>query len=249
MPPARIGTVDIPVRVDRSRYFHDLSYLELSALFAAPLKAAALFRWQELAPPGALGVVAPWVLTHRKPPKSPRQWQHDASVGDFRDSAPGRSALAAFSSALQTLAAGLAIFPSPPLFAPSAANRDQLRRFFSEVATRDAVGAERVWIPDGLWEPRAAVGFAREIGVTCALDPLVRDPSQPAEVYEDLDAPALYFRITGLGRSGPLRAEALEDLAALLEHYENIELTVAFASPSRWQDARNFKKLLEGAGS
>jgi hypothetical protein len=85
--------------------------------------------------------------------------------------------------------------------------------------------------------------------VTCAIDPLVRDPGQPAEVYEDLDAPALYFRISGLGRSGPLRAEALEDLTALLEHYENIELTVAFASPTRWQDARNFKKMLEGAGS
>ncbi len=249
MPPARIGTVDIPERVERARYFEELSYLELSALFAAPLKSASLARWQELAPPGALGLVAPWVLTHRKPPKSERLWHHDASVGDFRDSAPGRSALAAFAGAVTQLAASLAIFPSPPLFAPSTANRDQLRRFFGEVATREAVGADRVWIPDGLWEPRAAVGFASEIGVICAIDPLVRDPARPAEVYEDLDASALYFRIGGLGRSGSLRAEALEDLAALLEHYENIELTVAFASPTRWQDARNFKKLLEGAGS
>ncbi len=249
MPPVRIGTVDIPERVERSRYFEELSYLELSALFAAPLKAASLARWQELAPPGALGLVAPWVLTHRKPPKSERLWHHDASVGDFRDSVPGRSALAAFSGAVTQLAATLAIFPSPPLFAPSTANRDQLRRFFGEVATREAVGADRVWIPDGLWEPRAAVGFAGEIGVTCAIDPLVRDPARPTEVYEDLDASALYFRISGLGRSGSIRAEALEDLAALLEHYENIELTVAFASPTRWQDARNFKKLLEGAGS
>jgi uncharacterized protein YecE (DUF72 family) len=252
MPPVRIGTVDIPERVERSRYFQELSYLELSALVPAPLKPAALARWQELAPPGAVGLVAPWVLTHRshrKPSRAERQWPHDASVGDFRDSAPGRAALAAFATALTALSASLAIFPSPPLFAPSTANRDQLRRFFGEIATRETVGADRVWIPDGLWEPRAAVGFARELGVTCAIDPLVRVPGQPAEVYEDLDAPALYFRISGLGRSGPLRAEALEDLSALLEHYENIELTVAFASPTRWQDARNFKKMLEGAGS
>ena len=249
MPPVRIGTVDIPERVERSRYFHELSYLELSALFAGPLKPGAIARWQELAPPGALGLVAPWVLSHRKPPRTERQWPHDTSVGDFRDSALGRSALAAFATAATALSASLAIFPSAPLFAPSTANRDQLRRFFHEIATREAVGAERVWIPDGLWEPRAAVGFARELGVTCAIDPLVRDPNQPAEDYEDLDAPALYFRISGLGRSGPLRTEALEDLAALLEHYENIELTVAFASPTRWQDARNFKKMLEGAGS
>jgi len=89
------------------------------------------------------------------------------------------------------------------------------------------------------------VKFATELGVTCAIDPLVYDPNTPAEVYEDLEAEALYFRLTGLGRTGPIRSEKLDDLAALVEHYESIELTLAFASPSRWQDARNFKKLLE----
>jgi uncharacterized protein YecE (DUF72 family) len=249
MPPVRIGTVDIPERTPRERYFQELSYLELSALFAGPLKGGSLAKWQELAPPGALGLVAPWVLTHRKPPTATRLWHHDASVGDFRDSAPGRTALAAFRDTVAAVSASLAIFPSPALFAPSTANRDQLRRFFAEVATPEAVGAARVWIPDGLWEPRAAVAFARELGVTCAIDPLVHDPGQPDEVYEDLDAPALYFRVIGLGRSGPIRSEKLEDLAGLLEHYDDIELTVAFASPARWQDARNFKKLLEGAAA
>jgi hypothetical protein len=246
MPPVRIGTVDIPERVERERYFQELSYLELSALFAGPLKTASLGRWQELAPPGALGLVAPWVLTQRKPPRAERLWHHDASVGDFRDSALGRSALAMFHTAVVGVSASLAVFASPPLFAPSTANRDQIRRFFAEVATPEAVGAARVWIPDGLWEPRAAVAFATEVGVTCAIDPLVFDPGRPEEVYEDLEAPALYFRIGGLGRTGAIRSEKLEDLAALAEHYENIELTIAFASPARWQDARNFKKLLDG---
>ena len=249
MAPVRIGTVDIPERIERGRYFQELPYLELSALFAGPLKAGAMARWQELAPAGALGLVAPWVLTQRKPPTATRLWHHDASVGDFRDSVLGRSALAAFRDAVSAVSASHVIFGSPALFAPSTANRDQLRRFFGEIATREAVGAERVWIPDGLWDPRTAVGFASEIGVTCAIDPLVFDPAQPAEIYEDLEAPALYFRIAGLGRSGSIRSEKLEDLAALAEHYENIELTIAFASPARWQDARNFKKLLEGAAS
>jgi uncharacterized protein YecE (DUF72 family) len=249
MPPVRIGTVDIPVRIERERYFQELTYLELSALVAGPLKAAALARWRDLAAPGSLGLVAPWVLTHRKPPRTERLWHHDASVGDFRDSVLGRSALALFRDAVTTVAASHAIFPSPPLFAPSTANREQLQRFFAEVATEEAVGAPRVWIPDGLWEPRAAVGFATEIGVTCALDPLVYDPNRPAEVYEDLEAPALYFRVSGLGRAGPIRSEKLDDLAALVEHYQDVALTVAFASPARWQDARNFKKLLEATGS
>jgi hypothetical protein len=247
MPPVRIGTVDIPERIERPRYFHELPYLELSALFAGPWKAGVLAKWQEAAPPGALGLVAPWVLTQRKPPKSERLWHHDQTVGDFRDSAHGRSALAAFRDTVTAVTASHVVFRSPPLFAPSVANRDQLKWFFGELATVEAVGAARVWIPDGLWEPRSAVKFAGEIGVTCAIDPLVFDPNTPAEVYEDLEATSLYFRMVGLGRGGPIRTELLEDLAGLVEHYEDIELTLAFASPARWQDARNFKKLLEGA--
>ena len=246
MPTVRIGTVDLPERLERERYFHELSYLELSALFAGPLKPAALARWQ-VAPPHAVGLVAPWVLTQRKPPKAERLWHHDATVGDFRDSAHGRSALAAFREVVTSITASHAIFRSPALFAPSSANRDQLRRFFGEIATEEAVGAPRIWVPDGLWDPRSAVAFATELGVTCAIDPLVHDPGKPEEVYEDLVTPALYFRIAGLGRTGPIRTEKLEDLAGLVEHYQDIDLTIAFASPTRWQDARNFKKLLESA--
>jgi uncharacterized protein YecE (DUF72 family) len=247
MPPVRIGTVDLPERLERERYFHTLSYLELGALFAGPLKSAAAARWKAAAPAHSLGLVAPWVLTHRKAPKAERLWHHDATVGDFRDSAHGRSALAAFRQTVTELTASHAVFRSPPLFAPSVANRDQLRRFFEEVATEEAVGAPRVWVPDGLWEPRAAVHFATELKITCAIDPLVVDPSRPAEVYEDLEAPALYFRIEGLGRSGSIRSEKLEDLAGLIEHYQeqDTDLTVAFASAARWNDARNLQKLLE----
>ena len=249
MPPVRIGTVDIPERVERERYFQELSYLELSALFAGPLKTPALAKWQATAPPNTLGLVAPWVLTQRKPPNAARLWHHDATVGDFRNSAHGRSALAAFREAVTTVTASHAIFKSPALFAPSTSNRDLLKQFFGEVATPETVGTARVWVPDGLWEPRMAVRFATELGVTCAFDPLVYDPNAPAEVYEDLEATTLYFRISGLGRTGPIRDEQFDDLAALVEHYQDIELTVAFISPARWQDARNFKKLLEGAAS
>ncbi len=283
MPPVRIGTVDLPERLERERYFRELSYLELSALFAGPLKAAALAKWTQHpstgvvdddqdddhaggaqadevggdevggrfdeGEPRSLGLIAPWVLTQRQPPRAARLWHHDATVGDFRDSALGRSALVAFRAAVTTVTASHAIFPSPALFAPSMANRDRLKHFFGEVATVETVGATRVWVPDGLWEPRVAVHFATELGVVCAIDPLVYDPGNPGEVYEDLEAPALYFRVGGLGRAGAIRSEKLEDLAALVEHYQDqdIDLTIAFASPARWTDARNFKKLLEGA--
>src|SRR5262249_14021998 len=65
---------------------------------------------------------------------------------------------------------------SPDHLAPSAANRAQLHQFFGELATEAAIGCPRVWVPGGLWEPPAAVKLARELGVTCAIDPLVREP-------------------------------------------------------------------------
>ena len=247
MAEARIGTVDIPERMDRARYFRELDFLELSALFAGPLKPSVLAGWAEVAPRGSLALVAPFVLTHRKPPKAAKLWTHDATTGDFRDSAPGRVALAELRKAVDQLGASHVVFKSPSLFAASQANRDQLARFFGEVATEEAVGAPRVWIPDGLWDLRTAITFANELGVVCAFDPLVRDPGQPPEVHYDLDVSALYLRIAGLGRTGPLRSERQDDLLMLLEHYEDVPATIAFESHERWKDARNLKKSLEAA--
>jgi uncharacterized protein YecE (DUF72 family) len=245
MADLTIGTVDVPERVERARYFQDLSYLELSALYAGPLKPSALARWTDVAPAGALGLVAPWVLTHRKPPTAAKLWDHDASVGDFRDSPLSRTALGSLHDAVTTVGARCAVFRSPPAFAPSVANRDALRRFFSEIATAEAVGADRVWVPDGLWELHACTKLATELGVTCAIDPLVREPGAPPDLYWNLEVESLYLRVEGAGRAGSLRPEQQEELVALIEHYEPIRLTVAFASPARWQDARNLKKLLD----
>jgi hypothetical protein len=102
-----------------------------------------------------------------------------------------------------------------------------------------------VWVPGGLWDVRTAAKLAAELDVVVSFDPLVRAPDEPPEIHYDLDVSALYLRVEGAGRSGPIRNEKLEDLAALLEHYEDLQLTVAFASPERWQDARNLKKLLD----
>lgn len=247
--PVRIGTVDLPDRMERERYFKDLDLLELSALFAGPLKPSSLAKWAEAAPKGAIALVAPWVLTHRKAPKATSLWPHDPTVGDFRDSAPARAALAQFAAAVTQLGAGYAVFRSPPLFAASAANRDTLKKFFAEIATEETVGTRRVWVPDGLWDLRTAVTFANELGVICSFDPLVRDPGQPPEMHYDLELEALYLRVAGLGRAGALRSEKLDDLVMLLAHYADVPggTAIAFESPERWKDARNLKKTIVDA--
>jgi uncharacterized protein YecE (DUF72 family) len=243
----RIGTVDVPARIERERYFAELDYLELSALFAGPQKPSSLAKWKDVAPAGTLGLVAPFVVTHRRAPDHPKPWPHDATTGDFRDSPLARSALDALVASVKDLAAGCVVFRSPDDLSPSAANREQLTRFFTEIASEAQLGVPRVWIPGGLWGVRTAAKLALELGVTLAIDPLVIDPAVPEERYEDLEVPGLYLRLENAGRTGLIRNEKLEDLAALVEAYSaaSMPLTVVFASPERWQDARNFKKLLE----
>jgi len=232
----------VPAPIERERYFRELSYLELSALFAGPVKPGVLAKWADVAPPQAIGLVAPFVLTHRQPPSGAKLWPHDTSTGDFRISDPARAAMLALREARDVVKAGAIVFRSADTFSPSTANRDQLKRFFGELATPDL--GERVWVPGGLWDVRAAVKLATELEITCAFDPMLRAPGEPAEIHHDLDARALYFRIEGAGRAGAIRNEKLEDLVALLEHYEDLPRTVSFASPERWQDARNLVKLL-----
>lgn len=245
MEAPRIGTVDIPARIERDRYFRELTYVELSALFAGPVRPSVLAKFAELAPKGAIGLVAPFVLTQREAPHGTKLWPHDATSGEFRDSEPGRAALAALRAAVDQLGACSVVFRAPVSWSPSAANRERLARFFGEIATAEAIGAPRVWVPGGLWEVRAAAKLAEELGVACAFDPLVRAPGDPPEMYEDLEVSSLYLRVEAAGRSGAIRSEKLEELAALLEHYEDLPRTVAFASAERWQDARNLKRLLE----
>ena len=233
----------MPARVDRERYFKDMTYCELSALFAGPQKPATFAKWAEIAPPQTLGLVAPFPITHRKAPDPTKAWPHDATTGDFRDAPLARGALAELITAVAQTKAAFAVFRSADNFSASAANRDSLKHFFSEVASVETLGCERVWIPGGLWDLRTAVKFATELGVTCSFDPTVRDPNDPPEIFYNLQASALYLRIES-ARTGLLRNEKLEDLVALIEHYETLPVTVVFASPERWQDARNLKKLL-----
>jgi uncharacterized protein YecE (DUF72 family) len=189
-----------------------------------------------------IGLSAPFPLTHRQPPAGTKLWPHDGTTGDFRDSPASQQTLAPLREAIAAVGARSVIFRAPDSFSPSAGNRELLRKFFTEIATFE--GVARVWIPGGLWNVPTAVKLAGELGVTVALDPLVRDPGVPIESLFGLPVSALYLRVEG-GRSGTIRSESMEDLAALIESYKGLPITVAFASPERWQDARNLKKLFD----
>jgi len=239
----RIGTVDLPPRLGMQRYFGELQALELSATFSGPLKPSLITRWKAEAPEGGLALAAPWVATHRKAPPNAKGWAADAGSGEFRDSPAVRAALESFGASCAELKPWAVVFTSPSLFSPSVANREKLRHFFSEVAPAERfAGAERVWVPDGLWESLAAVRFSEELGITCAIDPLVTIPGTPPDLHYHYETTGLYFRILGIGRNRGLREDdyiTLEEMSALYE-----DASFIMATMERWKDAKNLQKRL-----
>jgi uncharacterized protein YecE (DUF72 family) len=241
MSELRIGTVDLPPRTGMEHYFKALSTVEISALVAAAMKPGTLVKWKASVPARSIGLHAPWVITHRKNLTGNDERKADAGSGDFRDSPVVQQALAELAQAADAIDAWSVIFPSPPLFSPSQANRDQLRKFFNDVAPASMfAGRARVWLPDALWEPVAAVRFATELGVLCAVDPLVKDLAYRPGVYSELDTDHAYLRVLGLGRTGPLRQDNQDELATIAASYKST--TVIFATAERWKDAKNFKR-------
>jgi uncharacterized protein YecE (DUF72 family) len=244
----RIGTVDLPPRLGMQRYFGELAALELSATFAAPPKPSVVTRWKAEAPAGGLAIAAPWVATHRKAPPNAKGWVGDAGSGEFRDSPAVRAALESFGAICAELQPWAVVFTSPSLFSPSVANRDKLRHFFGEVAPAERfAGAQRVWVPDGLWESLAAVRFSEELGITCAIDPLVTIPGTPPDLHYHYESTGLYFRILGIGRNRGLREDdyiTLEEMSALYE-----DASFILATMERWKDAKNLQKRLAADGA
>jgi uncharacterized protein YecE (DUF72 family) len=225
-----VGSADLPHGVNWERYFEKLSFIETSILVKNPAKPSVLARWRASAPgPGAFSVLAPAIT----------------ATGITRGPAP-------LVEALRTLEANAVVFQTPPGFSPSSANRDQLRRFFSETFPAELSPATRVWQPSGLWEVRPAVTLARELGVVLGWDPLLRDPTQdPPDLFATLEVPEIYFRVEGLGRgSRTLSASQQDELAGLVESYER--LWMVFATVGSMADATRFQRTIgltaDGAG-
>jgi uncharacterized protein YecE (DUF72 family) len=250
-----VGCAGLPRGLGWPRYFQRLPYLELGALLAGPVRSTVLRRWRAAAPSkGAFGVVAPSLITHTPGPRGfgPRGWPVPAGrpndVGGFRATEPVASAHAAHLVALELLDAAAAVYRTPPDFSPSTANREAMRRFFSEVMTPEVAGGRlRVWHPSGLWEPPVAHAFAQELGVLCALDPLGADPTNDhAAWWAELSGDDAYFSIGGLGRGRRTPPDRLEELAEIASRFHRA--WVVFATSEPFPDAIRFSGLVSDTG-
>jgi hypothetical protein len=252
--PVTIGCTALPKRVSRGAYFSTLDYFECNLWFSGPVKAGSWKRWvedaaaarEERPDSGVLGVVAPQIITYPHTKGLHTKWQVDPAdqvlLGHFRPSGSANRALDWFVSQIE--APPVVVFPTPSSFSPSATNREALHTFFAERGAAERFGgAVRVWQPSGLWDLATALKTATDAGVVLSWDPM-GDPTTPPDVYETLEAEQMYWRLTGLGRSGPLSAGHYDQLCALAEIRETSWFV--FSSPDAWKDARRFSDAWSG---
>lgn len=246
MTTLAIGCAQLPSIAEAAAYFAKIPYAETDALATRPPKPKAWHQLVDAGKRGALGVVAPAVLTHNHRSDAANASARGygipdaakASLGHLADHALARELVAAFAERAAALAAPVVMFATPPDFTPNATNRARIERFFGEVATAALFGAaRRVWRPDGLWEPSTVIAAANAAGVTPSLDPLALAPGEQIEAFAALPLAHAYFRVAGFGSRGRLRPGNVETLVALAGAYPSAHLV--FATETALSDARN----------
>lgn len=242
-PTHRVGLVDIPTGTNWEAVLAAVDHVEVSGTFLAPPKSAAQTKW--MAVPQSVVLQAPWVLTHRTAPKNSR-WTADDGSGEFRDSPAARAAAADIGKLAQASSAFAVVFVSPALWAPSAHNRELLRRFFAEVAPESLFGnVRRVWVPGGLWDPMSAVSLGEQCEVGTAVDPLALDHQRVSETFSALPTAHAVFRPTGAVRA--LSRDRLEEIALHAGAYA--QCTITFATGERLRDASSYARQFGGHAS
>ena len=247
----RVGCAEIPAGVLRKRYLSQLNFIERSATFYEPPKTSVARKWRRDVPDNfGIAVVAWQAITHPPAEGSYRRMNRTlttdqlSQAGSYRDTAFVRQAVSQLADVAAAAQAEVALFRTHVGFAPSAANRDTLKRFFGEIAPETLFpDAVRAWEPAGLWEPDVAAAFAQDLGVAMAIDPFQRDPLAPNPVPL---TPQAYLRVSGLGvNRRRLSAEQLLDLAERINECES-SWTV-FAHEEAFRDATALHKLLTGS--
>ncbi len=247
----RIGCSEIPSGVLKNRYFETLRFVERAdTLFNLPT-AATCGRWKHGLPSDVTTSIVAWQpITHSPStgysrlnrPLTPEQ-THEAGL--FQDSQFVLDAVTQTLACANRLSAEAVVFRSPAEFSPSAHHRQRLEHFFTEIATAEQFDRiTRVWEPQGLWELRSCVAIAQTLGIALSCDPIATDPlGEPKQYYHDLGIPAVYFRISDLGRKRGTDQSSLHRLADIASRYD--KCWVVFTGPNMFRQAVDLQRIVD----
>lgn len=242
-----VGCSYLPAGANVKQYFARIPYVESIDLVERLPKPKAWQRVQDQAQHGAIGLVAPAILTHHRGNAQARSYAAPdaarAAMGHLADHPFAREVVADFAKRATAIKAPVVVFATPSDFTPSAVNRARVEHFFAQVATKELFGnALRVWRPDGLWEVGTTVTLANTAGIVPCIDPLAVAPGQHVEEFANLPLTHAYFRVSGFGMRGRLRPGNVETLVSIAGVYPAAHLV--FATESAFIDARSAAELI-----
>ncbi len=177
----------------QAKYFRDFRLLEIQETFYQPGGIGKYETWRERAPGDFEFTVKAWqLITHE--PSSPTYRRLKAAVppsrkeryGSFRPTTEVIAAWEVTALVAEALGAGIVLFQSPASFKPDAANRKNIRTFFSKIDRRSFTLA---WEPRGAWEEKDILALCRDLNLVHCVDPFKGRP---------LAGGIRYFRLHGL---------------------------------------------------
>lgn len=228
-------------RLAQAEYFRRFPVVEVQHTFYQPPHLATLERWRAEAPRGFEFTVKAWMLiTHEA--KSPTYRRLKRALADeeryecgaFRPTAIVREAWETTLASARALGAERVLFQCPASFVPSDENLDNLKDFFTHVAT--GTGLEYLWEPRGAWPDPLVREVCDDLRLVHVVDPFSARTVTPNRAY---------YRIHGR-RGMPYEDEELEALAEVIPAKGTSY--VMFNNVRMVRDAERFRAMLPEAG-
>jgi uncharacterized protein YecE (DUF72 family) len=239
----RIGCCGLPLSL--RRYAEEFSVVEVQQTFYQPPALRTLEKWRGAVPDGFEFTLKAWqLITHEATSPTYRRLREELSqqqrreAGAFHLNATVMYAWRRTLECARTLGSRWVLFQCPARFAPTRANKANLRRFFHEIkpellSSNGARLLECVWEPRGEWEAEDVRELCEEVGLVHGVDPFHQSP---------LAGPFGYFRLHG--RTGYRYRYSDQDLEQLREMAgKHASCYVLFNNISMLEDARRFQRL------
>lgn len=232
----KVGCCGFPVA--QALYFDKFEVIEIQQTFyeIPPLLTAA--KWKAEAPRGFEFTMKAWqLITHE--PTSPTykkmkmriEEKDKGKLGFFKPTDQVFQAWERTKEFAERLGARVILFQTPPRFAPSSENRENLHRFFTKIK-RD--GMTLLWEPRGEWKEKEIEEVCKEFDLIDVVDPFKRKPAY-GRLY--------YFRLHGI--TGYQYQYTMKDFKKLSDLCQKKnESYIFFNNMSMMQDSQKLISLL-----
>lgn len=235
----KIGCCGFPIA--RSKYFSNLSVVEVQKTFYEPPSPEIASRWRKEAPQDFEFTLKAWqIITHE--PSSPTykrlsielSQSQRKQVGSFKLSDMTLMGWQRTLEIARILGATKILFQCPPSFAPTAENKKRMKAFFKEIPRQ---GIICIWEPRGEWRSEEIAHLCADLNLIHCVDPFMANQVTPGLIYWRLHGIGSYRHRYSDSELGELRRR-------LIDKSNSSQAYVFFNNLSMWDDALRLKQML-----